>query len=159
MNNKAVRALTVCSKAHRPQRCDRASATDKTCLQVHETIEEAPCHVASERGQNHLLDIFAASVLHADRAGEGQDDDQPEPDLGDPVDGVEDALGTRNGDFRQTSTRQACLPALNIRAMDWYANSMSPLEALLKVPEDPVEQRISELTTLHRSSGSRRPVE
>ena len=61
--------------------------------QIQHRIDDAPGHIAPERADEHGANVIAAGVGDAQRPRERKDHDQPEEDLRDAIDWLQDSIG------------------------------------------------------------------
>ena len=93
VRDEALRLLRIGGLAHGPEGHEAAALLGQAAHQIQDAVDDAPGQVAAQRADEHRADIVAAGLGDAERAGEGEDHDQPEEHFGDALDRVEHALG------------------------------------------------------------------
>ena len=71
---------------------EAASSLTEAAHQIETRVDDTPGQIAAKRSQDHGLDVRAPRGSHAERARAGQNHDQPEQNLRNPVDGVENGI-------------------------------------------------------------------
>jgi uncharacterized protein YecE (DUF72 family) len=90
----ALRLRDRADRAHDPE---AAGAADEDRHEIHDGVDETPGEVAADRPDQHGTHLLVAVAGGADRAGEREHHDQPEEDLGQALDRVQDALHAGDG--------------------------------------------------------------
>ena len=89
VRQRAPAGIGIAGLPDRAQFQEVASSLAEAAHQIQPGVDDAPGQIAAERAQDHGFDLGAPCGDHAERAGAGQDHDQAEQDLGNPIDRIE----------------------------------------------------------------------